>query len=90
MKKYVDTAVWENDYRERLKKLIAENNITARELSLSLGYNEGYISRILKGKIDPSSCRGVANHPRIFGRDADAQKKRRYQTLFGSALSDHR
>ena len=31
-----------------------QNNITARELSLSLGYNEGYISRILKGKIDPS------------------------------------
>ena len=31
-----------------------QNNITARELSLSLGYNEGYISRILKGKIDTS------------------------------------
>lgn len=54
MKKYIDTAVWENDYRERLKKLMSDNNITARELSLSLGYNEGYISRILKGKIDPS------------------------------------
>ena len=54
MKKYVDTTEWENDYRERLKKLISDNNITARELSLSLGYNEGYISRILKGKIDPS------------------------------------
>ena len=33
---------------------MSDNNITARELSLSLGYNEGYISRILKGKIDPS------------------------------------
>ena len=54
MKKYVDAAVWENDYRERLKKLMAEKKITARELSLSLGYNEGYISRILKRKIDPS------------------------------------
>lgn len=54
MKKYIDTAVWENDYRERLKKLMAEKNITAREFSLSLGYNEGYISRILKRKIDPS------------------------------------
>ena len=54
MKKYIDTAIWENDYRERLKKLMLDNNITARELSLSLGYNEGYISRILKGKIDPS------------------------------------
>ena len=54
MKKYIDTAVWEEDYRKRLKKLMEQNNITARELSLSLGYNEGYISRILKGKIDPS------------------------------------
>ena len=54
MKKYIDTAVWETDYRERLKKLMLDNNITARELSLSLGYNEGYISRILKRKIDPS------------------------------------
>ena len=54
MKKYIDTAVWEDDYRKRLKKLMEQNNITARELSLSLGYNEGYISRILKRKIDPS------------------------------------
>ena len=54
MKKYVETTEWENDYRERLIKLMLDNNITARELSLSLGYNEGYISRILKGKIDPS------------------------------------
>ena len=54
MKKYIDTTVWEDDYRERLKKLMLDNNITSRELSLSLGYNEGYISRILKRKIDPS------------------------------------
>ena len=54
MKKYIDTAVWEDDYRKRLKKLMEQNNITARELSLSLGYNEGYISRILKRKFDPS------------------------------------
>ena len=54
MKKYVDTAEWENDYRERLKKLMEQKNITARELSLTLGYNKGYISRILKRKIDPS------------------------------------
>ena len=50
MKKYIDTADWENDYRERLKKLMSDNNITARELSLSLGQNEGDISRILKKK----------------------------------------
>ena len=54
MKKYVDTTEWEDDYRKRLKKLMEQKNITARELSLTLGYNEGYISRILKGKIDPS------------------------------------
>ena len=54
MKKHVDTTEWEDDYRERLKKLMEQKNITARELSLTLGYNEGYISRILKGKIDPS------------------------------------
>ncbi len=54
MKKYVETTEWEDDYRERLKKLMLEKNITARELSLTLGYNEGYISRILKRKIDPS------------------------------------
>ena len=54
MKKYTETTQWENDYRERLKKLMEQKNITARELSLSLGYNEGYISRILTRKIDPS------------------------------------
>ncbi len=54
MKKYVDTTEWEDDYRKRLKKLMEQKNITARELSLTLGYNEGYISRILKRKIDPS------------------------------------
>lgn len=54
MKKYTETTEWENDYRKRLKKLMEQNNITARELSLTLGYNEGYISRILKGIIDPS------------------------------------
>ena len=54
MEKYTDTAEWENDYWERLKTLMEQKNITARELSLSLGYNEGYISRILKRKIDPS------------------------------------
>ena len=54
MKKHVDTTEWENDYRERLKKLMELKNITARELSLTLGYNEGYISQILKRKIDPS------------------------------------
>lgn len=26
MKKYVDTAVWENDYREKLKKLMYPPN----------------------------------------------------------------
>lgn len=41
MKKYTDTAVWETDYRERLKKLMTEKNIHALKISLLLGITRG-------------------------------------------------
>ncbi len=54
MKKYSSTTEWENNFRERIRKLMERDKISARDLSLALGYNEGYISRILKCRIDPS------------------------------------
>lgn len=54
MKKHSSTTEWENNFRERIRKLMERDKISARDLSLALGYNEGYISRILKSRIDPS------------------------------------
>lgn len=40
--------------RERLSVLRAEKNISARELSLRIGQNTGYINRIENGRSMPS------------------------------------
>ena len=54
MESLISNAAEKEATKAKLIEFMEQNNITARELSLSLGYNEGYISRILKGKIDPS------------------------------------
>lgn len=41
-------------FSNRLLQLLAQNNISARKLSISIGYNEGYINRIINGKTYPN------------------------------------
>jgi len=46
--------MYENDLKERLQFIREQKNISARDLSLQLGKNEGYINSIENGKIAPS------------------------------------
>lgn len=41
-------------FSNRLLQLLDQNNISARKLSLHLGYNENYINRIVNGKTYPN------------------------------------
>lgn len=41
-------------FSQRLLQLMNKNKLSARQLSLSLGYNEGYINRIVNGKTYPN------------------------------------
>ena len=43
-----------NRFNENLKSIMKEKGYTSRSLSISIEKNEGYISRLLRGKIDPS------------------------------------
>lgn len=43
-----------NRFNENLKSIMKEKGYTCRSLSISIEKNEGYISRLLRGKIDPS------------------------------------
>ena len=43
-----------NRFNENLKAIMKEKGYTCRSLSVSIGKNEVYISRLLRGKIDPS------------------------------------
>ena len=44
----------ENDFQDRLSKLRIEKGVSARDMSLSLGQNAGYINNIENGKGLPS------------------------------------
>lgn len=46
--------MYEKFLRERLYKLRLDNNVSAREMSLSLGQNANYINSIENGKSLPS------------------------------------
>lgn len=46
--------MYEKLFAERLTALRIQKNISAREMSLSLGQNESYINRIENGKAFPS------------------------------------
>ena len=39
---------------DNIIRLMMDKNLTARALSISIGKNEWYITRMLNGKIDPS------------------------------------
>ena len=42
------------DFAKRLIEIMNENNVTARELSLKVGRNPGYINTIINGRSFPS------------------------------------
>lgn len=46
--------MFEDDFAKRLLQLRQQKNVTARDMSLSIGQNAGYISRIESGKALPS------------------------------------
>lgn len=46
--------MYEDEFVERLVKLRLQNGVSAREMSLSIGQNEGYINNIENGKALPS------------------------------------
>lgn len=46
--------MYEKDFAIRLAKLRTKKNVSAREMSLAIGQNEGYISRIEAGRAYPS------------------------------------
>ena len=46
--------MYENDFAARLAKLRTEKGVSAREMSLSIGQNVGYINNIETGKALPS------------------------------------
>ena len=41
-------------FSNRLLQLLEKNHLSARKLSISLGYNEGYINRIINKKSYPN------------------------------------
>lgn len=44
----------ERDFAERLAKLRIKKNVSAREMSLAIGQNQGYINHIELGQATPS------------------------------------
>ena len=49
-----DNMTESDKFSKRLLQLLEQNNLSARHLSISLGYNEGYINRIINGKTYPN------------------------------------
>ena len=50
----MDEKIFEKQFIERLTQLRYQKNVSARDLSLSLGLNAGYINNIESGKALPS------------------------------------
>lgn len=46
--------MWDKDFAERLAQLRMQKNVSARDMSLSLGQSAGYINNIENGKFLPS------------------------------------
>lgn len=46
--------MWEEKFKERLYQLRSQKGVSARDMSLSLGQNSGYINNIESGKALPS------------------------------------
>lgn len=49
-----DAAMYENEFARRLSQLRAKLGISARDMSLSIGQNHGYINTIENGKAYPT------------------------------------
>lgn len=49
-----DNKMNEKDFAERLAKLRTKKNVSAREMSLAIGQNQGYINHIELGQGTPS------------------------------------
>lgn len=50
----VDAAMYENEFARRLSQLRTNRGVSARDMSLSLGQNHGYINTIENGKAYPT------------------------------------
>ena len=46
--------IWEDTFKDRLVELRLKKNVSARDMSLSMGQNPGYIYNIESGKALPS------------------------------------
>ena len=46
--------MYENEFSQRLAKLRTQKGVSARDMSLSIGQNPGYINNIESGKAMPS------------------------------------
>ncbi len=46
--------IWEDTFKDRLVELRFKKNVSARDMSLSIGQNPGYINSIESGKMLPS------------------------------------
>ncbi len=53
MSKYYSVSEWEQRFRSRIFRILDKENMSARELSLILGKDESYMSRMLNGHINP-------------------------------------
>ena len=54
MYKYHSVSDWEQNFRHRIFRILDKENMSARELSLILGKDKSYMSRMLNGHINPS------------------------------------
>ena len=46
--------IWEDTFKDRLVELRLKKNVSARDMSISMGQNPGYINNIESGKALPS------------------------------------
>ncbi len=80
----------EQDFSLRLAKLRAEKGVSARDMSLSLGQNPGYINNIERGKAMPSLagifyiCEYLEITPKEFF-DMDAKSPTKATELYSIA-----
>ena len=87
--------MFEDEFPIRLAKLRTKKGVSAREMSLSIGQNAGYISNVESGKALPSMaafffiCEYLEITPKDFF-DTEAQNPEKLNTLMGALkkLSD--
>lgn len=81
--------MYENEFSLRLAQLRTKKGVSAREMSLAIGQNAGYINNIESGKALPSMsafffiCDYLEISPRDFF-DTDSQNPEKLNTLIKS------